>query len=57
MSNQFLGSTVSIKCIEDLGTYQGQIVALSDQYVTLAKPFCNGIPYIPQQGSSNVTLK
>ncbi|XP_058804145.1 enhancer of mRNA-decapping protein 3 [Phymastichus coffea] len=45
MSEQFLGCTVSIKCTEDLGSYQGQIVALNDQIVTLAKPFCNGIPH------------
>ncbi|KAL7293677.1 enhancer of mRNA-decapping protein 3 [Trichogramma pretiosum] len=46
MSEQFLGCTVSIKCTEDLGnsSYQGQIIALNDQIVTLAKAFCNGVP-------------
>ncbi|KAJ8678729.1 hypothetical protein QAD02_014516 [Eretmocerus hayati] len=53
MSEQFLGCTVSIKCIEDLGDYQGQIVAVDDNSVTLAKTFCNGIPHFPPQ----VTLR
>ncbi|XP_003428062.1 enhancer of mRNA-decapping protein 3 [Nasonia vitripennis] len=53
MSEQFLGCTVSIKCVDDLGSYQGQIVALNGQSVTLAKAFCNGVPH----SSSHVTLR
>lgn len=53
MSEQFLGCTVSIKCTDDLGSYQGQIVALNDQIVTLAKPFCNGVPH----NAPTVTLR
>lgn len=53
MSEQFLGCTVSIKCIDDLGSYQGQIIALNDQTVTLAKAFCNGVPH----NSPHVTLR
>lgn len=53
MSEQYLGCTVSIKCIDDLGIYQGQIIALNDQSVTLTKAFCNGVPHL----SSQVTLR
>ncbi|XP_014212962.1 enhancer of mRNA-decapping protein 3 isoform X2 [Copidosoma floridanum] len=53
MSDQYLGCTVSVKCIENLGSYQGQIIALNDQSVTLAKAFCNGVP----NTSSQVTLR
>lgn len=45
MSEQFLGCTVSVKCIDDLGTYQGKIIDLNKNSLTLAKAFCNGIPY------------
>ncbi|XP_015520678.1 enhancer of mRNA-decapping protein 3 [Neodiprion pinetum] len=45
MSTQFLGCTVSVKCDESLGTYQGQIVDLNGQTVTLTKAFRNGVPY------------
>ncbi|XP_020709599.1 enhancer of mRNA-decapping protein 3 [Athalia rosae] len=45
MSGQFLGCTVSVKCDETLGTYQGQIVDLNEQTVTLTKTFRNGVPY------------
>ncbi|XP_053974429.1 enhancer of mRNA-decapping protein 3 [Hylaeus anthracinus] len=45
MSEQFVGCTVSVKCIEEIGTYQGQIVDLNKDYVTLAKAFCNGVPH------------
>ena len=45
MSEQFVGCTVSVKCIEDVGTYQGQIVDLTKDYVTLSKAFCNGVPH------------
>ncbi|XP_012277398.1 enhancer of mRNA-decapping protein 3 isoform X2 [Orussus abietinus] len=45
MSEQFIGCTVSIKCINPLGTYQGQIVDLNRDTVILTKAFRNGIPY------------
>ena len=45
MSEQFVGCTVSVKCAEDVGTYQGQIVDLNKDYVTLSKAFCNGVPH------------
>ncbi|XP_076620295.1 enhancer of mRNA-decapping protein 3 [Colletes latitarsis] len=45
MSEQFVGCTVSVKCIEEIGTYQGQIVDLNKDYVTLSKAFCNGVPH------------
>lgn len=44
MSEQFLGCTVSVKCIDDL-TYQGKIIDLNKNSLTLAKAFCNGIPH------------
>ncbi|XP_015603686.1 enhancer of mRNA-decapping protein 3 [Cephus cinctus] len=51
MSEQFLGCMVSIKYEESMGcdTYQGQIVALDSQFVTLEKAFCNGIPHPARQ--------
>ncbi|XP_015429110.1 PREDICTED: enhancer of mRNA-decapping protein 3 isoform X2 [Dufourea novaeangliae] len=45
MSEQFVGCTVSVKCIEEIGTYQGQIVDLNKDYVSLSKAFCNGVPH------------
>lgn len=45
MSEQFVGCTVSVKCTEDIGTYQGQIVDLNKDYVSLSKAFCNGVPH------------
>lgn len=53
MSEQFVGCTVSVKCVEDVGTYQGQIVDLNKDYVTLSKAFCNGVPH----SSSIVVLR
>ncbi|KAM0737281.1 Enhancer of mRNA-decapping protein 3 [Formica fusca] len=44
MSEQFLGCTVSVKCIDDI-TYQGKIIDLNKNSLTLAKTFCNGIPH------------
>ncbi|XP_072755611.1 enhancer of mRNA-decapping protein 3 [Anoplolepis gracilipes] len=44
MSEQFLGCTVSVKCIDDI-TYQGKIIDLNKNNLTLTKPFCNGIPH------------
>lgn len=44
MSEQFLGCTVSVKCIDDLA-YQGKIIDLNKNSLTLAKAFCNGIPH------------
>ncbi|XP_076641146.1 enhancer of mRNA-decapping protein 3 [Halictus rubicundus] len=45
MSEQFVGCTVSVKCTEEIGTYQGQIVDLNKDYVTLSKAFRNGVPH------------
>lgn len=45
MSEQFLGCTVSVRCNDDLGTYQGKIIDLNKNSLTLAKAFCNGIPH------------
>lgn len=53
MSEQFVGCTVSVTCIDDLGIYQGQIIDLNKQSVTLSKAFCNGVPHT----SSVVSLK
>lgn len=44
MSDQFLGCTVSVKCIDDVA-YQGKIIDLNKNSLTLAKTFCNGIPH------------
>lgn len=44
MSEQYVGCTVSVKCIEEIGTYQGQIVDLNKDSVTLSRAFCNGVP-------------
>ncbi|XP_017880526.1 enhancer of mRNA-decapping protein 3 isoform X3 [Ceratina calcarata] len=45
MSEQYVGCTVSVKCIEEIGTYQGQIVDLNKDSVTLSRAFCNGVPH------------
>ncbi|XP_078047675.1 enhancer of mRNA-decapping protein 3 [Augochlora pura] len=45
MSEEFVGCTVSVKCIEEIGIYQGRIVDLNKDYVTLSKAFCNGVPH------------
>ncbi|XP_063994944.1 enhancer of mRNA-decapping protein 3 [Diachasmimorpha longicaudata] len=45
MSDQFVGCMVSIKCSDDLGTYQGQIVDFNHQTVTISKAFKNGVPH------------
>ncbi|XP_011690420.1 PREDICTED: enhancer of mRNA-decapping protein 3 [Wasmannia auropunctata] len=44
MSEQFLGCTVSVKCIDDVA-YQGKIIDLNKNSLTLAKAFCNGMPH------------
>ncbi|KAH0948721.1 hypothetical protein HN011_009801 [Eciton burchellii] len=43
--SEFLGCTVSVKCFDDLGTYQGKIIDLNKNSLTLAKAFWNGIPH------------
>lgn len=53
MSEQFVGCTVSVKCADAIGTYQGQIVDLNKDFVTLSKVFCNGVPHT----SSEVILR
>lgn len=45
MSEQFVGCTVSVKCIEEVGTYQGQILDLNKDCIILSKAFCNGVPH------------
>lgn len=42
---RFVGCTISMKCVEELGTYQGEIIDLNKDYVTLTKAFCNGVPH------------
>lgn len=41
---QWIGYMVSIKCCEDLGTFQGEIVSATNSIITLTKAFCNGFP-------------
>lgn len=53
MSQQFVGCMVSIKCVDDLGTYQGQITNFNRETVTISKAFKDGIPHSSQQ----VTIK
>ncbi|XP_017758668.1 PREDICTED: enhancer of mRNA-decapping protein 3 [Eufriesea mexicana] len=45
MSEKFVGCIVSVKCIEEVGTYQGEIVDLNKDCLILATAFCNGIPH------------
>ncbi|XP_015124971.1 enhancer of mRNA-decapping protein 3 [Diachasma alloeum] len=45
MSEQFVGCMVSIKCVDDLGTYQGQISDFNRQTVTISKAFRDGVPH------------
>ncbi|CAL7936515.1 unnamed protein product [Xylocopa violacea] len=45
MSQQFVGCTVSVKCMEEIGTYQGEIVDLNKDCIILSKAFCNGVPH------------
>lgn len=35
---------VSIKCVDDKGTFQGEIAAATDLEITLTKVFCDGVP-------------
>ncbi|XP_011299816.1 enhancer of mRNA-decapping protein 3 [Fopius arisanus] len=49
MSEQFVGCMVSIKCVDDLGTYQGQISDLNRETVTISKAFRDGVPYPSSQ--------
>lgn len=51
--NQFVGCMVSIKCVEQLGSYQGQIIDFNRETVTISKAFKNGIPH----SSFQVTIK
>lgn len=44
MAKQFIGCMVSIKCMDDRGTYQGEIIAATNSEITLTKAFCDGIP-------------
>ncbi|CAG0890638.1 unnamed protein product [Darwinula stevensoni] len=51
MSEDWIGSLVSIDCGPHLGAYQGQVKYVNpvDQCVTLQKVFHNGIPLSPQE--------
>ncbi|XP_044576978.1 enhancer of mRNA-decapping protein 3 isoform X2 [Cotesia glomerata] len=53
MSQKFVGCMVSIKCVDDLGTYQGQIINFNRQTVTISKAFKDGIPHSSQQVTIN----
>ncbi|KAJ8925493.1 hypothetical protein NQ315_009331 [Exocentrus adspersus] len=41
---QWIGYMVSIKCTDDIGTFQGEILAATNSEITLTKAFCNGFP-------------
>ncbi|KAL1513148.1 hypothetical protein ABEB36_002602 [Hypothenemus hampei] len=41
---QWIGCMVSIKCSEELGTYQGEITEADQYKITLIKAFCDGFP-------------
>lgn len=41
---QWVGYMVSIKCIDNMGTYQGEIVSATNSDIVLTKAFCNGFP-------------
>nr|CAI5824480.1 unnamed protein product [Callosobruchus analis] len=41
---QWIGYMVSIKCGDDLGTFQGEIQSATNYEITLTKAFCNGFP-------------
>ncbi|XP_066144739.1 enhancer of mRNA-decapping protein 3 isoform X2 [Euwallacea fornicatus] len=41
---QWIGSMVSIKCCEELGTFQGEICEANQNKITLTKAFCDGFP-------------
>lgn len=41
---QWIGYMVSIKCIDDVGTFQGEILTATNSEITLTKAFCNGFP-------------
>lgn len=41
---QWIGFMVSVKCIGDVGTYQGEILSATNSQIILTKAFCNGFP-------------
>nr|XP_022911862.1 enhancer of mRNA-decapping protein 3 [Onthophagus taurus] len=41
---QWTGYMVSVECGNNLGTFQGEILSVTDSKLSLAKAFCNGIP-------------
>ncbi|CAH0550316.1 unnamed protein product [Brassicogethes aeneus] len=41
---QWIGYMVSIKCADDLGTFQGEINSATNNFISLTKAFCNGFP-------------
>lgn len=41
---QWVGYLVSIKCADDIGTFQGEIISASASAIILTKVFCNGFP-------------
>lgn len=41
---QWVGYMVSIKCLDNMGTYQGEIISATNSKIVLTKAFCNGFP-------------
>ncbi|XP_018573409.1 enhancer of mRNA-decapping protein 3 [Anoplophora glabripennis] len=46
---QWIGYMVSIKCTDDLGTFQGEILSATNTEITLMKAFCNGFPCLENE--------
>lgn len=46
---QWIGYMVSIKCVDQMGTFQGEIVSATNSEIVLTKAFCNGFPYEKNQ--------
>jgi len=41
---QWIGCMVSIKCGDELGTYQGEISDAKQDKIIITKAFCDGFP-------------
>ncbi|XP_023017096.1 enhancer of mRNA-decapping protein 3 [Leptinotarsa decemlineata] len=41
---QWIGYMVSIRCANNLGTFQGEILSATNSVITLTKAFCEGFP-------------
>lgn len=46
---QWIGYMVSIKCTDDLGTFQGEILSATNTEIILTKAFCNGFPCLESE--------